>query len=513
MNFSPPEKGNSWRVTGDYRLTEHIAGMKSYGTTLVGHIDSMAVLNKRMKQSEDFPTPEAFYRPRNAHPPAIDGLRDYQIDGIARLVGNLQHDGACILADDMGLGKTVQTIGTWNALRRPVPLLIVAPASVRRGWVKEFKKWAGVEVKLVENGKQAAKVDGTTKVVVTSYELAKKLNSSFVPHMLVMDEAHLLRGRMASRSNHLLELSKLCTYRLALTGTPMWSRPRDFWMLLKILFGYRFGTADDFDYAYCGASVNKWGGKENKGATRLDELKLRLGYVMLRRLKEDVAKELPPIIRQVRWVPATKHATMALQASALKQMSFLDALQATLDEKIDVAVEAAQAAGKFVLVTWQKKHAELMHDQLNEAGFPTEIITGDYSHAEREAAVDRARKTGASLVCTIDSTNAGVDGMQHVADTLIFHALDYVPIKLAQMEARLHRIGQQNSVTSVYIAMENSADSFVIDTVVEKLDQWKATMGSDSTAAMGDTMGAPNLGGGNEADALSAIYAAMEDEG
>ena len=110
---------------------------------------------------------------------------------------------------------------------------------------------------------------------------------------------------------------------------------------------------------------------------------------------------------------------------------------------------------------------------------------------------------------TIDSTNAGVDGMQAVASTLVFHALDYVPIKLAQMEARLHRIGQANAVTAVYIAMEESADSFVVDTVVEKLDQWKAAMGNDSTSDMGVTLGAPAT---HEADALAAIYAAMGDE-
>lgn len=411
----------------------------------------------------------------------------------------------------MGLGKTVQTIGTWNSLSRPVPLLVVAPASVRRGWVREFLKWAGIKATLVETGAQAKAVSPDTQVVITSYELAKKLNPKYTAHMLVIDEAHLLRGRMAGRSRTMLEISKLCSYKLALTGTPMWSRPRDFWMLFKILFGYRFGTADEFDYAYCGASVNQWGGKENKGATRLGELKLRLPYVMLRRTKEQVASELPSFTRVVRWVSGTKPATKSLEAFALKQLSFADALNATLDAKLDAAIEAAMSAGKFLLITWQKEHARILHEKLNEEGYPCEIITGDYSHAEREAAIDRARAAGSSVVCTIDSTNAGVDGLQHVASTAIFHALDYVPIKLAQMEARLHRIGQSQPVTAVYIAMEDSADSFVVSTVLDKLDQWKATMGADATASMGDTMGAPQVGK-SEADALAAIYAAMEAE-
>jgi SWI/SNF-related matrix-associated actin-dependent regulator 1 of chromatin subfamily A len=388
--------------------------------------------------------------------------------------------------------------------------LVVAPASVRRGWVREFKKWAELDVLLVETGKQAKAV-GAAKVVITSYELAKKLDVRFCPHMMVMDEAHLLRGRLASRSNFLLELSRVASYKMALTGTPIWSRPRDFWMLLKILFGYRFGTADQFDYAYCGAYTNQWGGKVNKGATRLDELKLRLSYAMLRRTKEQVASELPPMTREIRWVEAKREATKALEAAVLKQLSFPDALNATLDAKIDVAVEAATSAGRFLLFTWQKRHAQLLHEKLTADGVECELITGDISHAEREAIVARATLTQCGIVATIDSTNAGVDGLQHIADTVIFHAIDYVPIKMAQAEARLHRIGQKNPVTVIYIAMQDSADQFVVETVIEKLDQWKATMGSDSTSSMNDTLAAPNIKESEEA-ALAAIFQAMERE-
>lgn len=507
MKFQPPQTGITWKTHCDPALAEFVPGVKMYGSTASGAVDGMAVMAHRAKVS-GVPAPADWYVPRNAHPPAIDGLRDYQMDGIRRLVGNLQRDGGAILADDMGLGKTVQTIATWNCLRRPVPLLVVAPASVRATWRREVKKWADLDAVLVTTGKQAAAVPKDAKVVVTSYELSKKLGPQFTPHMLVMDEAHLLRGRTAGRSQHLLDLAKQTSYRLALTGTPLWSRPRDFWMLLKILFGYRFGTADEFDWAYCGAFVNQWGGKENKGATRLDELKMRLQYVMLRRTKEEVSAELPPMTRQIRWVPATKEAKKATEAHALGQLAMVDALKATLAAKIPAAVEAAQSAGKFLLFTWMKAHAREIAEQLTEEGLDVEVLTGDESQVEREAAIARAQQRGASIVATIDSSNAGIDGLQHVADTCIFHAIDYVPIKLAQAEARLHRIGQTNPVTVIYIAMEDSADQFVVDTVVEKLDQWKGTMGNDSTAKMNDTLAQQNAA--HDSAALAAIYERMD---
>jgi SWI/SNF-related matrix-associated actin-dependent regulator 1 of chromatin subfamily A len=498
-----------WHITGDHMLLQHIAGLRGQGVVLKATVDQAAVAAKRAGIGGPPPPSEVY----NLLSPEtrIAGLRDYQTAGVGRLAATLRLAGGVLLADDMGLGKTVQTIATWNTLKRPVPLLVIAPASVRRTWLKEFSKWAAdAQVVVVESGKDAKAVPSSAKIVITSYELAKKLGTQFTPHMIVMDEAHLLRGRTAERSNHLYELAKLATFRLALTGTPMWSRPRDFWMLLKILFGYRFGTADEFDAAYCGLYINEYGGKENKGATRLDELRMRLNYVMLRRLKEEVSSELPPLTRQMRWVPATKEAKLAVQAAALKQMPFTKALETTLNAKMDIAIEAAQEAGKFLLFTWQKQHAEHMHEKLTKLGHNVELLDGDWTPAERQVILDRARKTGASVVATLGSSAAGVDGLQEIADTCIFHALSYVPIEMAQAEARLHRIGQKNPVTVVYLAMEDSADQYVVDVVINKLDQWRASMGNDSTASMVDTVAQGNDFNA-EAAALSAIYDAMEE--
>jgi SWI/SNF-related matrix-associated actin-dependent regulator 1 of chromatin subfamily A len=346
-------------------------------------------------------------------------------------------------------------------------------------------------------------------ITVTSYELAGKLPDVYSPSMLVLDEAHLLRGRGAQRSRKLLALGQECNFRLALTGTPMWSRPRDLWMLLRILFPkYRFGSAEDFDYAYCGAFINQWGGRVNKGATRSDELKLRLGYVQLRRTKEQVATEMPKLQRNVRWVPGTVPAKRAFEAALMKRMSMYDALDATLEAKLDVAVETAIEAQRFLLFTWQKRHAHELWRRLNEDDTPCVLITGDLSHAERNAAIADATARKMGVVATIDSCGTGVDGLQHVASIGIFHALDYVPIKLAQAEARLHRIGQLNPVQWVYVAMEGTADQLVAETIVEKLDQWRGVMGKDSSTGLGDAISMQDIAV-DERAALKALYAAM----
>lgn len=508
---APVEKyGSSYRIRGvDPFKLDHIPGMKTWPDgNATGPIDAIAVALKRLKREADEPELPM------PNPLTYSILRNYQNDGVSWLAHHLTHENGAILADDMGLGKTAQTIHTWKALGQP-QMLVVCPASVRKTWFKELDKWANVQPVLVDSGKKASALAPASPVVISSYELVGKLPEEYEPSMLVMDEAHLLRGRGASRSRRLLDFGKACTYRLALTGTPLWSRPRDLWMLLRILYpNYRFGTAQDFDYAYCGAYINEWGGRINKGATRSDELKQRMSYVMLRRTKEEVAKDLPTLQRTFRWVEGTAVAKKMMEAFILRKCSLTDALNATLEAKFDESVSIAKEAGKFLLFTWQKVHAKELWRRLNEdEETPCELITGDISHKERALTVARAAKNGHGVVATIDSCGVGVDGLQQVASVGIFHALDYVPIKLAQAEARLHRIGQTLPVQWVYVCMEGSADVFVADTIVDKLDQWRGVMGRDSTARIrDDVMGSGDVSK-SEQEALSAIYAAMADGG
>ena len=488
---------------------EHIPGLRvvNQGTTIKATPDAFAVVTMR---HPEFQAPVGKAAPGITKPTGLyadERLRPYQKEGIGHLALRLRKDGGSILADDMGLGKTLQTCATWDAMNRPWPLLVVCPASVRRGWVKEFKQWLGIQPRLVETGKQAGNTMPGEGVVICSYDLVGKLPVSFVPHMVVLDEAHLLRGRQAKRSETLLERCKVASYRLALSGTPMWGRPRDLWMLLKVLFpDYRFGTANEFDYAYCGAFVNKWGGKENKGVTRPDELRKRLGYVMLRRTKQEIGDQLPSLTRVIRWVPAEKRATQALQAFALSQLKLTDAVEATLQSKMKPVVEAVdELEGHAVVFTWQKKDAYELGERVEALGHPCVVITGDMTHKQREAAVADAAKRKACVVATVDSTGTGVDGLQHVASNIIFHALDYTPIKMAQAESRCHRLGQKDPVTALFFAMEDSADRLIIEKVVDKLDAWRNTMGSDSTAAMNDVMAAPQTAE-MEAAAIKDIY-------
>lgn len=501
-----PYAGKLRLIGADTSKLDNIPGLRVFEDgNAIGHSDALDVALARHGEG---PLASQHWTPSWNHGYTPNYLRDYQTRGVSWLATHLKHEGGALLGDDMGLGKTVQTISVWGALAYPC-ILIVCPASVRRTWLREFEKWAPEAKVCVVTEAKRATLCLDHAVTITSYELVAKLPQTYEPDMLVLDEAQLLRGRGAKRSRTLLDFAKGCRYRLALTGTPMWSRPRDLWMLLRILFpNYRFGTAEQFDVAYCGAYINQWGGRVNVGATRTDELKQRLRHVMLRRTKEEVAKELPALQRTFRWVQTTPQAQRLLEAFMLKKVRMLDALSATLEAKMDEAIRTAHEAKRFLLFTWQKAHAKELWERLNKEGTPCELITGDFTHKERDAAVQRAAQNKVGVVATIDSCHAGVDGLQKVASIGIFHALDYVPIKLAQAEARLHRIGQTLPVQWVYVCMENSADALVADTIISKLDQWRSVMGRDSTANMRDAVMDTKENANAEKEALAALYAA-----
>lgn len=389
-------------------------------------------------------------------------------------------------------------------------MLVVCPAAVRGQWESELRSVFGdnTQISVAAPGVFSRTVDEfqRARVVVTSYELADQAidaMGTYTPTVLILDEAHQIKGRKSKRKDKIKEIGAKCTFRLALTGTPMWSRPKDYWELLNILFAKRIAKSGyEFDMRYCDGKHSEHG-FDNKGVSNAEELKRRLSYYTVRRTKSEVLSELPPLTRTFRWVEGTPGARVALETAIIKKTpgSFGNALTATLREKIPAAVECAVEARQFVLFTWIKAHAHEIGAKIEQSGVPVFIITGDMAASQREELVKRAAAERVGVVATIDSIGTGVN-MQKVASIGIFHALDYVPAKLMQAEARIHRMGQTQGVNWTYIAMKNSADEMVVNHIVSKLDMWQSTMpatsGDGSSDLQRDVQSSMSVGGDEE---------------
>ncbi len=234
---------------------------------------------------------------------------------------------------------------------------------------------------------------------------------------------------------------------------------------------------------------------------------------MVRREKRDVLKELPPLTRQVMWIDGCKEASVAYQKAALnlEPGAAYTAMEATLAGKMETAFELARDLKRFLIFTWRRADARQMAKVLTEKwGTPASAVTGDMDTMARQRTVRLAAEKGIGIVATIDSVGTGMDALKHVASTGIFHSLDWVPQKMAQAEARLHRIGQLENVHWIYLAMKDSYDVPVVKTVVGKLDQWAAIMGRGDSKGMRDVLDDSVAAGNAEKEALRALYEEMK---
>ncbi|HTQ97238.1 MAG TPA: DEAD/DEAH box helicase, partial [Candidatus Acidoferrum sp.] len=222
----------------------------------------------------------------------------------------------------MGLGKTIQAIGTVNADPSARSVLVVCPASLKLNWKKEFEKWDTKSLTF-EIVKPNTKAFPQTDVVIINYELLTKWQQAIRERqwsVLTVDEAHYVKNPKTKRAQEIFGRKKTRTIkkgedqveerpplppiqaerRLFLTGTPIVNKPIELWPLIQALDPQGLGS-NFMKYAlrYCNAHKTRFGW-DFTGASNLDELQEILrGKFMVRRLKMDVLKELPPKRRQV----------------------------------------------------------------------------------------------------------------------------------------------------------------------------------------------------------------------
>lgn len=451
----------------------------------------------------------------------LKGLREYQKSGVYFLVS--QAATGALLADDMGLGKTRQALHAIAAIERSA--LIVCPSFVRNVWVREAAKWLpkwpvtqlhGTKPK--EKDIEEMRVNAPTLFLV-HYDIVfawvEPIITIACPSIAVFDECHFLMSDKSKRSLACRAIARATPHRIGLSGTPMTSRPRDLWNVVDTLSEGRFGRPFDYFLAHCNAhkeTVTTRAGDRivwnMTGSSRLEELKTRLDYFMLRRTKSDVELELPQRTRQVIEVEIKRECRTPI-GSALKSDKLLrEALALAADGKLPKAVELimnhVESGSKVVCFTHRKAIAELMATSLRANGVVAKIITGDVPQKRRIEIVDEQPTV---LCCTMDSTQVGID--LTFADIAVFVELDWVPSKLAQCEARLHRFGQKRNVLIQYVIALSTADEVIADAVVAKLDVFSSGIGKLDDGLRETLGGSVEI---NSADQLRKLYEKLKED-
>ncbi|XP_077385171.1 chromodomain-helicase-DNA-binding protein 6 isoform X2 [Festucalex cinctus] len=472
-------------------------------------------------------------------------LREYQLEGMNWLLFNWYNRKNCILADEMGLGKTIQSITfLYEMFSMGIrgPFLIIAPLSTITNWEREFRNWTRMNV-IVYHGSQISRqmilqyemfhrdAQGNTAPsvlkfhgLITTFEMVmadcpelKKLHWRCV----VIDEAH----RLKNRNCKLLEGLKLMNleHKVLLTGTPLQNSVEELFSLLNFLEPLQFPSESAF--------LDEFG--DLKTEEQVKKLQAILKPMMLRRLKDDVEKNLAPKEETIIEVELTNMQKKYYRAILEKNFSFLSKganqhnmpnlintmmelrkccnhpyLITGAEEKIlesfrkshgadasDVQLQAMiQAAGKLVLIdkllpkllsgghkvlvfSQMVRCLDILEDYLIQRRYTYERIDGRVRGNLRQAAIDRFCKPDSDRFVFLLCTRAGGLGINlTAADTCIIFDSDWNPQNDLQAQARCHRIGQSKAVKVYRLITRNSYEREMFDKASLKLGLDKAVL-------------------------------------
>jgi hypothetical protein len=418
---------------------------------------------------------------------ASKGLRDYQLAGVDFLLAKASE--GCILADDLGLGKSCQATVAARALKQKT--VIVCPSFVRSVWLdQELKKWWPAAKVTGLMTTKAAAIDAEADVAVIHYDILHAWVDSIISwgaRTCIFDEGHFFRGRVTRRTGAGKKLASACTHRIMLTGTPMPNKIIDVWSPVDVISEGRFGKSFAFGLRHANGHQEQvtptktvW---KFDGASHLDELNTRLNFgpkspwgFMLRRLKSDVALELPARSRQVLTLEVPRGHVMAPLQAIRSDRIMRKALDMAADGKfpqvIELTLEHLKAGHKVVVGSHRKRIAELIAEGVrSECSKRVEVVHGEIPMAKRKAIVDSQPDL---LCCTIDSTQVGIN--LSYASVAIVAELVWDPTMIAQWEGRFGRFEGQNILIQYCIA-RGTADEYIKRAVVLKLDRFVEGVG------------------------------------
>ncbi len=270
--------------------------------------------------------------PRVPVSPSLEGiLRPYQRDGLDFLAFVAGLGMGAILADDMGLGKTVQALAWIEWLRecdpKGGPVLVVCPASVVHNWQREAERFTPtLRVLALTRGEERHALGREVPhhdVVITTYALLRRDLErwrSLPLRAAILDEAQNIKNPNAAVSRAVLELN--AKHRLALTGTPIENRALDLWSIMQFVNPGYLGRRAPFAARYDRPDAPSY-------SRRL--LAARLRPVLVRRLKEQVAPELPDRIEERRECDLTPGQRKLYLAELMRGRATVERLKASTD--------------------------------------------------------------------------------------------------------------------------------------------------------------------------------------
>ena len=427
---------------------------------------------------------------------------EHQKEAVQKLVENKKF----ILADDMGLGKTTSTIiASLESGSKKV--LIICPATLKINWKREIENYSDKSIYIAESKNFSTEAD----YVIINYDIIKnfhdpkKKDDSQVLaakfDLVIIDEAHYIKNATAQRTKLINDIIKNTERIWLLTGTPMTSRPIDYFNLLSIIDSPVAKNWMAYAIRYCSGYQFNVGGRKVwnvTGASNLEELRDRTLGLTLRRLKENVLdlpdKIITPVYLRLKsksyenvmgeyydWYDKNpdESKSLTVQFSKLTKVR-----QIIADEKIAQTIELAEN-----IIEQDKKVIIFCNftDSLNKItehfGKTAVKLDGSMSKPERQNSVDQFQDNPKVKVFVGNIKAAGVGITLTAAEAVIMNDLSFLPSDHAQAEDRAYRYGQKNNVLVYYPIFENTIEGVIYDILNNKKQVIATVMGDNQHPA------------------------------
>ncbi|HYR88906.1 MAG TPA: SNF2-related protein [Terriglobia bacterium] len=521
IGLLPPEWIERYGLTSAFANTDHDSVRFSRGQA--GLLDALLASQPEVRVDVGFrrirEQLQTFDGIAAADPQAsfVGTLREYQRDGLGWLQFLRKFGFGGCLADDMGLGKTVQVLALLDALRgrSDKPSLVVAPKSLVFNWKEEAARFTPKLRVLDHTGPARLKSSEHFKefeIVLTTYGTMRRdilmlKDAGF--DTVILDEAQAIKnaGTGSAKAARLLQGD----HKLALTGTPVENRIGELWSLFEFLNPGLLGTISAFNAGF----------DEANGTSR-EVLRRALRPFILRRTKDQVAKDLPPKSEQTIYCEMEKEQKKIYdelrsyyRQTLLKRIDS-DGIQKSKMHVLEALLRLRQAACDPALIDSSKPHSsakldalvpqltevideghkalvfsqftsflKILRELLDRESISYEYLDGQTR--DRASRIERFQKDSQCRLFLI-SLKAGGLGLNLTAADYVF-LLDpwWNPAVEAQAVDRTHRIGQTRHVFAYRLITRNTVEERVLELQQTKRDLADAIIGAENSVLRGLT--------------------------
>jgi hypothetical protein len=415
-------------------------------------------------------------------------MRPYQKEGFDFLCHLTRLGLGGVLADDMGLGKTLQTLA-WVAWlqeqsgRKSKPSLVICPASVLHNWQREANRFTPhLRVLVLASGaarhnlrRQIPEHD----IIVTNYSLLRRdleELQKFELKAIILDEAQFIKNPTAQVTQSVKQLRS--ELRLALTGTPLENRMLDLWSIVDFVQPGYLGNQANFAEVYEPRNGEDAGLGQKLMRKRLAA---KIRPIMLRRLKKQVAKDLPERIEirrdcelgelqrklylaELRRSRDKVMQTVAEKGVARSKIHVLAALTRLRQicchpdlvgndaasgktETLFELLEPLLAEGQKVLLFSQfVQMLEILQRECSQRSLPTHILTGETKNRQEVVQTFQDDPNAAVFLLSLRAAGTGLN--LTTASYVVLYDPWWNPAVEAQAIDRSHRIGQTRTVNA-----------------------------------------------------------------